>query len=283
MIERVGVAGSGLMGAGIAQVAAQNGFDVTLLEVNEELLVAGRSRIEKWLGKAVEKGKLSTAEMTATLGRITGTTRFEDLADSDIVIEAITEKLQAKLDLFTKLNSVCQSKCLFASNTSSLPITEMGAGSGRPDRFLGLHFFNPVPVMQLVELIRSPATGTDAIDAAREFGEKLGKTVIATEDTPGFVVNRLLTPYLLDAIRALEAGVASEAEIDAGMTLGCGHPMGPLALADFVGLDTLRHISEVLFAAFKDPRYAAPPLLTRMVQAGYLGRKSGKGFFDYSG
>lgn len=281
MIRKVGVAGGGLMGAGIAQVAARSGHEVLLLEVDDTLLAAGLGRIGTWLDKALAKGKLSESERAETLSRLRGTTRREDLADRDLVVEAIVEKLPAKRELFTALDGICRAECIFASNTSSLSITELAAATDRRERFLGLHFFNPVPVMKLLELVRTVDSGEAALAEARAFGERLGKTVIEARDTPGFVVNRLLVPYLLDAIRALEAGVASREDIDAGMMLGCGHPMGPLSLVDFVGLDTTHHVAEIMFAEFKDARYAAPPLLGRMVQAGYLGRKSGRGFYEY--
>ncbi len=281
MIEKLGVAGSGLMGAGIAQVAAQSGYEVRLLDVDEERVADGLARIEMWLGKAVEKDKLSEADKDAALARIAGTTRLEDLETCTLIIEAITESFEAKRELFTALHDICGQDCIFASNTSSLSITELGAASGRPERFVGLHFFNPVPVMQLVELVRTLDSADEVFAAAKTFGESLGKTVVVAQDTPGFVVNRLLIPYLLDAIRALEAGVASKEDIDAGMMLGCGYPMGPLTLVDFVGLDTTQHVAEIMFAEFKDARYAAPPLLRRMVQAGRMGKKSGRGFYDY--
>ncbi len=281
MISKVGVIGGGLMGAGIAQVAAQSGHEVILLEVDDELLNAGVSRICKWLDVAVAKGKLSEKGQADTLARLRGTTSRDDLADRELVIEAVSENLDSKQELFAALDGICRPECIFASNTSSLSITELAAATERRDRFVGLHFFNPVPVMKLIELVRTVDTSEETFIAARAFGDSLGKTVIAAGDTPGFVVNRLLVPFLLDAIRALESGVASKEDIDAGMALGCGHPMGPLALVDFVGLDTTLHVAEILFAEFKESRYAAPPLLRRMVRAGYLGKKSGRGFYSY--
>jgi 3-hydroxybutyryl-CoA dehydrogenase len=230
----------------------------------------------------VEKGKLDEATMKEILGRITGTTDLKDFADRELVIDAITENLDVKIELYKQLDSIVNKKAIFASNTSSLSITEMGAATSRPDQFCGLHFFNPVPVMKLVEVVKTIATSDATFEAARAFGESVGKVVVSCKDTPGFIVNRLLVPYLLDAIRALEAGVATREDIDNGMKLGCGHPMGPLELTDFIGLDTIYYIGEIMFSEFKDDRYASPPLLKAMVKAGYLGRKSGRGFYDYS-
>lgn len=281
-IERVGVVGCGLMGSGIAQVAAQAGCRVTVREVNEELLEKGMGRIRKFLDGGVQKGKIAKEDADAVLGRLRGTTALEELGESDLVIEAVIESLDVKRDVFRTLDRVCPEGTLLASNTSSLSITEMGAMTDRPDRFLGLHFFNPVPLMKLVEVVQTVRTSPATAEAGMEFARGLGKTPILTRDTPGFVVNRLLVPYLLDAVRALEMGVASIEDIDLGMKLGTGYPMGPFTLLDFVGLDTTCYIAGIMFDEFKQPQYAAPTLLRRMVTAGYLGRKSGKGFYDYA-
>jgi 3-hydroxybutyryl-CoA dehydrogenase len=270
------------MGAGIAQVCAEAGHPVLVREVSDELLDKGLERIEAFLGRAVEKGKMTEDRKKETLGRIQGTTDTAAFADCDIVVEAIVESLPEKKTLFVALHTVCPDHTLFASNTSSLSITEMAAGSGRPDRFVGLHFFNPVPLMKLVEVVRSPLTSAEAYEAAFAFAAGLGKTPIRASDKTGFVVNRLLVPYLLDAIRALEEGVASVGDIDEGMRLGCGYPMGPFTLLDFVGLDTTYFIANIMFDEFRERRFAPPPLLKRMVQAGLLGKKAGRGFYDYS-
>jgi 3-hydroxybutyryl-CoA dehydrogenase len=281
-IQRVGVLGCGLMGSGIAQVAAQSGYETLVREVDQAVIDKGFGRIKAMLGKAVEKGKATQADADATMGRLKGTTKLEDLANCDIIIEAIVENLDLKRDTFQTLNKACPPATLFASNTSSLSITEMGALSGRPDRFLGLHFFNPVPIMKLVEVIRGLNTSGDTLEQGLAFAKSLGKSPIVAKDSPGFVVNLLLVPYLLGAIRALENGVAGVADIDQGMMLGCGYPMGPLTLLDFVGLDTTYYIANIMFEEFKTAEYAAPTLLKRMVLAGWHGKKSGKGFYDYS-
>jgi len=281
-IKRVGVAGCGQMGAGIAQVCAEAGYPVLVREVSDEVLKKGLARIEKFLARAVEKEKLSNEGKEEILGRIEGTTELAGFEGCGIVIEAVIESLPEKAKLFRGLDGVCPDEALFASNTSSLSITEMAAGSGRPDRFVGLHFFNPVPVMKLVEVVRSPLASPEAYEAAFAFAGTLGKTPIRVGDKSGFVVNRLLVPYLLDAIRALEEGVASVPDIDEGMRLGCGHPMGPFTLLDFVGLDTTYYIANIMFDEFRERRFAPPPLLKRMVQAGLLGKKAGRGFYDYS-
>jgi 3-hydroxybutyryl-CoA dehydrogenase len=281
-IKRVGVLGCGLMGAGIAQVSAQSGYDTIVREVDRAFIDKGFGRIKGLLDKSVEKGKLAAADAQATLGRLQGTTALEDLKDCDIVIEAIVENLDLKREAFQALDKLCPPATLFASNTSSLSITEMGAVSGRPDRFLGLHFFNPVPIMKLVEVVRGLRTSPETLEAGLAFARTLGKSPIVAKDSPGFVVNLLLVPYLLGAIRALEMGVASIGDIDDGMKLGCGYPMGPLTLLDFVGLDTTYYIANIMFDEFKSAEYAAPTLLKRMVLAGYHGRKTGKGFYDYS-
>jgi len=281
-IEKVGVVGCGLMGAGIAQVAAHSGCDVIVREVSPELVEKGLKNIEKNLARLVEKGTLSAADRDAVRGRLRGTTRLEDLADRDLIVEAIIEQLPMKRELYGALDKICGAPTLFASNTSSLSITEMAAATKRPDRFFGLHFFNPVPVMKLVEVIRTIASDGKAYDDLVGFAKKLGKTPVLTSDRTGFIVNRLLVPYLLDAIRALEEGVGNIVDIDNSMKLGCGHPMGPLTLLDFVGLDTTYYISQIMFDEFHERRFASPPLLKRMVLAGWNGRKAGRGFYDYS-
>lgn len=282
-IEKVGVVGCGLMGSGIAEVAATRGFTVMVREVDDESLEAGRKRIQKSLDRAVSKEKLSQDERDAALARFTFTTKVADLAPCDIVIEAIVEDLEVKNALFGELDGLCGEGTIFASNTSSLTITDMAAATDRPDRFVGLHFFNPVPVMKLVEVVRTIATSDETFERAFEFGKKLGKVPIAAKDNSGFVVNLLLVPYMLDAIRQLERGVASIQDIDTGMVLGCGYPMGPFTLCDFVGIDTLYKISEIMFDEYREERYAPPPLLKRIVAMGRYGRKSGKGFYDWSG
>ena len=281
-IKTVGVAGCGLMGSGIAQACAEAGYTVIVREVSEELLAKGLAKIESFLAKGVEKGKLTPEHMKDVLGRLKGTTSFDAMPVCDLVIEAVVENLPAKHELFRALDAICPERTIFASNTSSLSITEMAAVTKRPDRFVGLHFFNPVPLMKLVEVVRSPLTSAEAYEQAVAFATSLGKTPVRATDKSGFVVNRLLVPYLLDAIRALEEGVGSVVDIDEGMRLGCGHPMGPLTLLDFVGLDTTFSIAEIMFGEFREKRFAPPPLLKRMIQAGYYGRKSGKGFYDYS-
>ncbi len=281
-IQKVGVVGCGLMGSGIAQVCAQAGCFVLVREVSEELLGKGLRGIENNLARMVEKGGLSIAERNQALTRLLGTTRLDDLKNCELIIEAIVEQLPAKRELFEDLDSTCSPKTIFASNTSSISITEMSAATKRPGRFLGLHFFNPVPVMKLVEVIRTIATDAAVYDEMVAFGRRLGKTPVCTSDRPGFIVNRLLVPYLLDAVRAVEEGVASIVDVDQSMKLGCGHPMGPLTLLDFVGLDTTYYIANVMFDEFKERRFAPPPLLKRMVLAGWNGRKAGRGFYDYS-
>jgi 3-hydroxybutyryl-CoA dehydrogenase len=281
-IQTVGVVGCGLMGSGIAQVAAEAGHGVVVREVSEELLKKGLGRIESFLAKGVEKGKVTAQRKAEVMGRLEGTTELEGLRRSDIVIEAVVENIEAKRELFRALDALCPERTIFASNTSSLSITEMAAVTRRPARFVGLHFFNPVPLMRLVEVVRSPLTAPDCIEEVVAFARGLGKTPIRASDRGGFIVNRLLVPYLLDAIRALEEGVGSTVDIDEGMRLGCGHPMGPLTLLDFVGLDTTYYIANIMFDEFREKRFAPPPLLKRMVQAGLFGRKSGKGFYDYS-
>ncbi|MDZ7780916.1 MAG: 3-hydroxybutyryl-CoA dehydrogenase [Gemmatimonadota bacterium] len=282
-IEKVGVVGCGLMGSGIAEVAATRGFPVVVREIDQAAVDRGRARIEKSLERAVSKEKLSEEDRDAALGRLTFTTEVSDLASSDLVMEAIVEDLEVKNDLFRELDRICGERTIFASNTSSLTITDMAAATDRPDRFIGLHFFNPVPVMKLVEVVRTIATSDETFDRAFDFSRKLGKAPIAAKDNSGFVVNLLLVPYMLDAIRQLERGVASIEDIDTGMVLGCGYPMGPFTLCDFVGIDTLYKISEIMFEEYREERYAPPPLLKRIVSMGRYGKKTGKGFYDWSG
>jgi len=281
-IERVGVVGCGLMGSGIAQIAAQAGCTVVVREVSEERLNKGLASIEKSLNKFVEKGTLSAADRDATRGRLRGTTKLEDLKDSDLIVEAIIEQLPEKRELYSALDKICPKNTIFASNTSSLSITEMAFMTVRPDRFIGLHFFNPVPLMKLVEVIRTIATDPKVYEDAVAFAGRVGKVPVRTSDRTGFIVNRLLVPYLLDAVRVLEGGVASIEDIDNSMKLGCGYPMGPLTLLDFVGNDTTYYIANIMFDEFKEARFAPPPLLKRMVLAGWNGRKAGRGFYDYS-
>jgi len=280
-IRTVGVCGAGLMGNGIAQTAASAGFDVVLMEVAEAPLQRGLTSIAKSLDKFVEKGKLPKVERDAILARIKGTTSIADLQHCDLVIEAIVENPEAKKSLFKQLDELLAPHAIICTNTSSFCVIELAATTKRPNRVAGLHFFNPVPIMKLVEVVRTIATTQDTIDELFAFAQKLGKEPILAQDTPGFVVNRLLIPYLLYAIRCYEGGLASKEDIDKGMKLGCGYPMGPLELLDFVGLDTTYYIAQIMFEEFKDPMMAAPPLLKRMVLAGRHGRKSGKGFYDY--
>jgi 3-hydroxybutyryl-CoA dehydrogenase len=280
-IKRVGVLGCGLMGSGIAQVAASAGYDTIVRDVSKEFLDRGRAGIEKSLAKFVEKGKLDAGARDATLKRLTFTTSVADLKTVDVVIEAITEDLALKNTLFKELDGLCGPATIFASNTSSLTIAEMAAATKRADRFVGLHFFNPVPLMPLVEVVRTVTTSDEAFKRAFAFAKSLGKEAVAAKDNSGFIVNLLLVPYLLDAIRAVERGVGSVPDVDKAMQLGCGYPMGPLTLLDFVGLDTTYHIAEIMFKEYREQRYAPPPLLKRMVLAGMYGKKSGKGFYDY--
>jgi 3-hydroxybutyryl-CoA dehydrogenase len=279
-IKKVGVLGCGLMGSGIAQVAAMSGFDVTVLEVEQKFLDKGLAAIEKSLAKFAEKGTLKeSAEVVRA--RLKGSTQKEDLVDCDLVVEAIVENLEQKRATWGALDTVVKKQAIFASNTSSISIVEMMTATKRPERFVGLHFFNPVPLMKLVEVVRTIATADEVYETAYQFGQQLGKVPVRTSDKPGFIVNRLLVPYLLDAIRAYEEGVGSIEDIDQGMKLGCGYPMGPFTLLDFIGLDTTYYITHVMYEEFKERRFASPPLLKRMVMAGWYGRKSGKGFYDY--
>jgi 3-hydroxybutyryl-CoA dehydrogenase len=282
-IRTVGVLGCGLMGSGIAEVVARAGYRTKVREVSDDLAARGRASIEKSLGRAVDRGKLDPAVRDETLGRVSMTTSLEELRDCDIIIEAVTEDIDIKNEMFRTLDAVCPPGTILASNTSSLTIAAMAAATNRPHRFVGLHFFNPVPVMKLVEVVRSIAVEQDAYDTAFQFARSLGKEPVEAKDTSGFIVNRLLVPYMLDAIRCLEHGLATTEDIDKAMTLGTGYPMGPFTLCDFVGIDTLYFIAEIMFEEFREPRYAPPPLLRRMVSLGYYGRKTKRGFYDYSG
>jgi 3-hydroxybutyryl-CoA dehydrogenase len=282
-IRKVGVLGCGLMGHGIAQVSAQAGFDVVVRELDQDRLDKGRAKIEKQLGRAIEKGRMEQSEADAVLGRIQGTLDYDDLGDCDLVVEAITEDLGQKLDMWRELDGIVKEDAVCATNTSSLAVVDQAAVTSRPDRFVGLHFFNPVQVMPLLEVVRTVTTGEEAFQTGLDYGEKLGKLTVQAKDKTGFIVNRLLVPFLFDAIRAYEEGVGSIEEIDAAMKAGANHPMGPLTLSDFVGLDTLKSIGDIMFDEYREKRFAAPPTLRKMVAAGYYGRKSGRGFYDYSG
>lgn len=282
-ITKVGVAGCGLMGHGITQVSAEAGYDVVVTESSQDRLDAGINKITKQLDRAVEKGKIERSAADEILGRIHPTLDLNDFADCDLVIEAITENLDLKLELWKQLDEIVKDEAYFATNTSSLPVINQAAATTRPTQFLGLHFFNPVQVMPLLEVIQSVTTSPEAIGAGLAYGAKLKKQTVETKDKAGFIVNRLLVPYLLDGIRGLEEGIGSIDEIDAAMKAGAGHPMGPLTLSDFVGLDTLMSISNVMFDEFRERRFAAPPTLRKMVAAGFYGKKSGRGFYDYSG
>ncbi|OLD27052.1 MAG: 3-hydroxybutyryl-CoA dehydrogenase [Acidobacteria bacterium 13_1_40CM_3_55_6] len=283
-IKKVGVLGCGLMGSGIAQTAAMAGFETTVREVSEDLIQKGFAAIEKSLAKFAEKGTITAEQQKETRARLHGTTSFDDLAECDIIIEAIIENLEEKQNTYRHLDAICKGETIFASNTSSLSITQMMAATSpaRQRRFIGLHFFNPVPIMKLVEVVRTILTDADVYEDAIAFAKKLGKVPVRASDKTGFIVNRLLVPYLLDSIRALEEGVGSIVDIDNAMKLGCGYPMGPLTLGDFVGLDTTYYIAEIMFNEFREKRFAPPPLLKRMVMAGLYGRKSGRGFYDYT-
>jgi 3-hydroxybutyryl-CoA dehydrogenase len=282
-ISKVGVVGCGLMGHGIAQICAQAGWEVVVREVSQEKLDGGVGKIEKQLARAVEKGKMEQSEADSVRGRVTPTLDYADLADCDLVIEAITEDLDMKLEMWREVDEAVKEGATFATNTSSLGVADQAAVTKRADRFLGLHFFNPAQVMPLLEVVRAEGTGEDAVRLGFELGEKLGKTTVAARDNRGFIVNRLLVPYMLDAIRAHEQGIGSIEDIDTGMKAGASHPMGPLTLADFVGLDTLASIATVMHEAYGEERFAAPPTLEKLVSAGHYGRKSGSGFYDYSG
>ncbi len=280
-IKTVGVLGCGLMGAGVAQVSAAAGFKTIVLEVSEDVLKKGLGRIEKFLTDGVAKGKVTEQVKATTLGNLSATTTYADLKDCDLVIEAIVENVDVKKQAYAQVEAVVGPTCLIATNTSSLCVTELAASTKRPDKFGGLHFFNPVPLMRLVEVIKALSTSQDSFDALYGFAQAIGKEPIAAPDRGGFIVNRLLVPYLLDAIRCLEEGLGTVEDIDKGMKLGCGYPMGPFTLLDFVGLDTTYFIANILFDEFRETRFAPPPLLKRMVLAGYLGKKSGRGFYRY--
>ncbi len=279
-IRKVGVLGCGLMGSGIAQVCAQSGYDTIVREINQDLLQKGLDGIRKFASKMAERGQLKVS-VEDVLKNLKGTTSLEDMADRDLIIEAVPEMLELKKSTYKTLSDVCSDQVIFCSNTSSLSIVEMAVMTKHPDRFLGLHFFNPVPRMELVEVVRTILSSEEVFKEVFAFAESLGKKPVAATDKPGFIVNRLLVPYLLDAIRAYAEGFGSIEDIDKGMVLGCGHPMGPFTLLDFVGLDTTYYIANIMFEEFKDARFAPPPLLKRMVLAGQFGKKSGKGFYDY--
>ena len=282
-IAKVGVVGCGLMGHGITQICAQAGWDVTVREADQGALDKGVGKIEKQLARSVEKGKLADADADAIRGRITPTLDYADLADCDLVIEAISEDLEAKLEMWREVDGLVKADAFLATNTSSLSVAEQAAATGRPEKFLGLHFFNPAQVMPLLEVVKAEQTSEEAYRLGFDLGEKLGKTTVAANDNRGFIVNRLLVPYMLDAMRAHEQGVGSVADIDAGMMAGASHPMGPLTLADFVGLDTLASIADVMVDYYGEDRFAQPDTLRKLVEAGHYGRKSGRGFYDYSG
>jgi 3-hydroxybutyryl-CoA dehydrogenase len=281
-VKKVGVIGCGLMGSGIVEVCARADIEVTFVEANDDLVARSRQRIEKSVGKAVERGKLASEEGQAALERIAGTTDFETLSDADLVIEAVVENLDAKLEVFRTLDRVTRDEVILASNTSSIPIVKLGTATLRPDKVVGMHFFNPPPVMKLIELVRPLTASDETMEFARAFAERLGKVTVLSKDRAGFIVNLLLVPYLNGAVRMYEEGFASVEDIDAAVKLGLSHPLGPLELLDFIGLDTTLFIADILYDEFKIPEYAPPPLLRRMVDAGRLGRKSGRGFYDYS-
>ena len=281
-VKKVGVIGCGIMGSGIVEVCAKAGAEVTFVEVDDERVEQGRSRIEKSLGKAVDRGKLPAEDRDDILGRVHGTTEVEEVGDSDLVIEAVTEDRETKLELFRTLDRITRDDVVLATNTSSLPIALMAGVTSRPDKVLGMHFFNPPPVMKLLELVRSLTTSEETLEFARAYGERSGKTTVVAKDRAGFIVNYLLSAYLNAAVGMLEEGFATKEDIDTAVKLGLSHPLGPFELLDLIGLDTMLSVADVLYEEFKDPAFAAPPLARRMVQAGYLGRKTGKGFFDYS-
>ena len=280
-IKKVGVVGCGTMGSGIAQVCAQAGYQVKVSEINDELLNKGLASIDKFLTKGVDKGKVSPQDKDATLSRIKGSTTTKDFYDCDLVIEAAIENIELKKKIFAELDKICPKHTILASNTSSLPLIEMAAATTRPDKMLGLHFFNPVPLMRLLEVVRTVATSDESVETARAFGKSLGKNVVTAQDTPGFIVNRLAMLYQLEAIRMLENGIATREDIDTAIISGLGHPMGPLTLNDLVGNDVLYLIANILYEETKNPAYASPNLLKKMVSAGWLGRKTGKGFYEY--
>jgi len=280
-IKKVGVIGCGTMGNGIVIVCAQSGYQVVVSEINDQLLNKGLASINSFLTKSVEKGKLSQSDRDSTLARIKGTTNTQDFSDCDLVIEAAVENMDLKKKIFAEVDKICPKHTILASNTSCLSIIDIAMATSRPDKVLGLHFMNPVPIMKLLEIVRTIATSDETLDTGRTFGASLGKTVVLAKDTPGFIVNFLLMPFLLNAIRMLDAGVASREDIDTAINLGLGHPMGPLTLADLIGLDTILFVVSAIYEELKDPQYAPPPLLRKMVTAGWLGRKTGKGFYEY--
>lgn len=281
-IEKVGVVGCGLMGSGIAQVCAQSGYSTKVSEVNEALLKRGLDSIRAGLEKVVEKGKMAATEKDAILSRLKGTTRLEDFADCDIVIEAVIENMAEKRKVFSTLDKICPGHAILASNTSCLSLIDMAVSTARPGQFVGMHFFNPVPVMKLLELITTLRTSPETLEQCKVFAASLGKEIVVTRDNPGFIVNRLLLPYILEAVRLYESGLATREDIDKGVNLGLNHPMGPLALMDLMGLDTAIFVANAIYEETRDPKFIAPQLLKKMVVAGHLGRKSGKGFYDYS-
>ena len=280
-IKKVGVVGCGTMGSGITQVCAQSGYQVVVSEINDELLNKGRASIDKFMTTAVEKGKLSQQDKDSTVARIKGTTNTRDFSDCDLVIEAAIENMELKKKMFAELDKICPKQTILATNTSCLSIIDLAMETSRPDKVLGLHFMNPVPLMRLLEIVKTIATSDETIETGKTFGASLGKTIVLAIDTPGFIVNRLLMPFLIDATRMLEAGIAIREDIDTAINLGLGHPMGPLTLMDLIGLDTTLFVCDAMYEEFRDPRYAAPPLMRKMVTAGWLGRKTGKGFYEY--
>jgi len=281
-IKKIGVVGCGQMGGGIVQVFAQSGYEVVVTEINDGLLKKGLAAIDSILTKNVEKQKITQQDKDAVLGRIKGTTNMQDLSDRDLVIEAAVENMDLKKKIFTDLDKICQPQAILATNTSCLSIIDIASATGRPEKVLGLHFFNPVPIMKLIEIVRTIATSEDTLETGKKLGEKLGKQIVVAKDTPGFIVNRLLAPYLFNAVTLLENEVATKEDIDTGVSLGLNHPIGPLALLDLIGLDTMLFIGDAIYDEFKDPQYAAPTLLRKMVTMGWLGRKTKKGFYDYT-
>ncbi len=280
-IKKIGVVGCGLMGSGISQLCAQSGYQVVVSEMNDELLNKGLASISSFLTRNVKKGRVSQAEKEATLARIKGTTNTKDFGDCDLIIEASIENMDVKKKIFAELDKVCSEDAILATNTSCLSIIDMATVTTRPEKVLGIHFFNPVPLMKLLEIVKTIATSDETLKVGKEFGKSIGKTTIIAPDTPGFIVNRLLLPFMLGACRMLETGLATKEDIDAGVRLGLGHPMGPLALADLIGMDTILYIANAIYEELKDPLYAPPIILKKMVAAGWLGRKTGRGFYEY--
>ena len=280
-IKKVGVIGCGLMGAGIAQVCARAGYQVVVSEINETLLNKGMAAINSFLTGSVERGRMTHQDKDATLSRLKGTTNMQDFHDCDLMVEVVIENMDLKKKIFAELDKICPQHTILASNTSSLSIVDVAMVTTRPDKVLGLHFFNPVPVMRLMEIVKTIVTSDETLEISKDFGKSMGKTIVIAQDTPGFIVNRLLMPFLLNAVRMLDAGVATKEDIDTAINMGLNHPMGPLALLDLLGLDTTLFIADAMYEEFKDPQYAAPPLVRKMVTAGWLGRKTGKGFYEY--